>query len=223
MLNQMATAFSGSRVVHSVQIFGNATWHAGSLEDSGTATLTASTDGSSQMQLLLDASGQRTETQIGSGSTAICQWSGADGVVHTANSANCWKPAVWFLPVLSLQPSLLPSNLEITDLGAGTVGSGETIYRHLRSQFVLTDLSVSTTANLTQQSTIDVGVNPTSLLPAVFAYSVRPDKGAQTPIAIEIRYSDYRVVDGVQVPFLIQRYVSGALQLAIAVSSAEIS
>jgi hypothetical protein len=61
-------------------------------------------------------------------------------------------------------------------------------------------------------------------LPAVLAYTVHPDNGAQgVTIAIEVHYSDYRTVNGVQVPFLIQRYVNGSLQLEISVSSAQIN
>ncbi len=57
----------------------------------------------------------------------------------------------------------------------------------------------------------------------VLAYSVQPDKGPATKIAIEIRYSDYRAVNGATIPFHIQRYVNGSLQLDIQISSAQIS
>jgi hypothetical protein len=78
-------------------------------------------------------------------------------------------------------------------------------------------------ANLAQQSIMDLGLDPTTLLPAVLAYTVRPDNGAQTQIAIEIHYSSYQSVNGVQVPFHIQRYVNGALQLDILISSAQVN
>jgi hypothetical protein len=57
----------------------------------------------------------------------------------------------------------------------------------------------------------------------VLAYSIHPDNGAPVAIAIEVHYSDYHAVNGVQIPFLIQRYVNGALQLEIQVSSAQIN
>jgi hypothetical protein len=62
-----------------------------------------------------------------------------------------------------------------------------------------------------------------TLLPAVLTYSLHPDNGAQFEIAVEVHYSDYRAVNGVHIPFLIQRYVNGSLQLEIRVSSAEIN
>jgi hypothetical protein len=78
-------------------------------------------------------------------------------------------------------------------------------------------------SNLAQQSTTDLGLDPTTLLPTVLAYTVCPDNGAQVKIAIEIHYSNYQPVDGVQVPFHIQRFVNGSLQLDILINSAQIN
>lgn len=223
LISQVATAFSRGQVVHQIEMSGNATWHVGSLEDSGTATLTASSDGSSQMQLLLAASGQRTETQSGMGTNATCQWAGADGVAHNVSLTNCWKPALWFLPAFSLQPTLLPGGLEAVDLGTGAVGAGLAQYRHLESQLLPTALPSQLTAEIMKQSTSDLGLDPVSLLPTVLAYSLQPDNGAFTPIAIEIHYGDYRIVNGVEIPFQIERYVNGCLQLDITVSTAQVN
>ena len=222
-LSRLSAAFSGGQVVQRIQLSGNATWHTGSLEDSGTVTLNASTDGSSQMQLLLAASGQKTESQAGSGLSAKCQWAGADGVAHEIHSGSCWRSALWFLPALSIQPSLLPGNLGAVDLGVGTVGASGNTYRHVQTQLTLSSLPDAMAMNIARLSTTDIGIDPVTLLPAVLAYSVRPDNGAQVAIAVEIHYSDYRVVNGVQIPFLIRRYVNGALQLEIRVSSAQIN
>jgi hypothetical protein len=90
-MSQLSAAFSGGKAVQRVQLSGNATWYAGSLEDSGTVTLTASADGSSLMQLILSASGQRSETQSGSGLNATCQWAGDDGIAHEIRSGSCWR------------------------------------------------------------------------------------------------------------------------------------
>jgi hypothetical protein len=220
---QLGASFSGGKVVQSVQLSGDATWHAGSLEDSGTVTLTASPDGSSRMQLFLGASGQRTETRTGTGTGTSCQWAGADGVVHAVDLGNCWRPTVWFLPSISFQPSLPTNSLGFADLGLEAVGSGTTPYRHLRGQLNTSGLPISLSSYLAQQGSTDIGLDPLTLLPAVLAYSICPDSGAQNAIAIEVHYSDYRTIDGVQIPFLIQRYVNGSLQLEIRVNTAQIN
>ena len=132
LLAQLGTAFSGAVVVQHVQLNGNATWHAGSLNDSGTVTLTASSDGSWQMLLDLSGIGKKSESRTGAGLEATCQWSGSDGVLHPIAPGNCWKPATWFLPGLSLQSSIIPAYTATADLGNSTVGSGATFYRHLQ-------------------------------------------------------------------------------------------
>jgi hypothetical protein len=223
LLNQLSTAFSGGNPVHQVQLTGNASWHAGSLNDTGSATLSAATTGSSQLQLSLSSSGTRIEAESGLGTNLACTWSGEDAVAHTIDPGNCWRPVVWFLPPLSLQPSLLPSYLGAVDLGSGTVGFGTATYRHLQGELVFPNLTSTVASDIMQRSTADLGLDPASFLPVVLSYSIRPDNGAPIPIAIEIHYSNYQAVNGVQIPFTIQRYVNGSLQLEISVSSAQVN
>lgn len=223
VLSQLATAFSGGQVVQQVQLTGSATWTAGSLQDTGTAVLTASSTGSFGMQLALANTGTRVETETGLGENADCQWAGADGLAHEVSKDSCWRPAIWFLPAMSLQPPLLEKSLTITDLGTGTVGADTSLYRHVQGHLVFSDLPATISSIVAQESMTDLGLDPQSLLPAVLAYSVHPDNGASVPIAIEIHYSDYRAVNGVQIPFIIQRYVNGSLQLQISVTAAQIS
>jgi hypothetical protein len=222
----MSTAFSKGKSVQKVQLSGNATWHAGSLEDSGSVELTASTDGSSEMRLSLSASGIRTESQDPSTARGgRCHWAGNDGKVHEIRSGSCQRSTLWFLPTLSLQSAQTNSQVAIVDRGSGAVGSGNTVYRHLQSQLSLNMNGLPSTIadEMTKQSKTDIGLDPNSLLPSVVSYSVHPDSGASVSIAVEIHYSDYRMTDGVQIPFHIQRYVNGSLQLDIQLSSAQIN
>jgi hypothetical protein len=172
----------------------------GSLDDSGSATLSAATTGSSQMQLSLSASGTRTEAQTGQGSDLSCTWAGEDAVAHTTDPGNCWRPVIWFLPPLSLQPSLLPSSFGAMDLGTGKVGSGRGTYRHLQGELVLANLKTKLTSDIMLRSTADLGLDPASLLPAVLTYSIRPDDGASIPISVEIHYANYQTINGVKIP-----------------------
>jgi len=221
VLTQLSNAFSGGQTVNNVVLQGNATWQAGSLQDSGPVTLTASSSGTTQVQIALSALGVRTESESGQGSAQSCTWSKADGVSHEVSSTNCWKALLWFLPALSLQSSSMSASLGIADMGTGTIGSGT--YRHLQSQLVFSDTPQSITSQVMQFSTTDLGLDPVSLLPSVLTYTLYPDSGSSTPIAIEIDYSNYTAVSGVQIPFTIQRYVNGSLQLAITLSSAQIN
>lgn len=223
ILLQLSSAFSGGKPVQSVEMTGSASWHAGSLEDSGTVTLKASADGSSQMQLQFATTGPKNEALSGAGSNVACQWSGADAVPHEIDFGNCLQSAVWFLPALSLQPALAPSAMNAVDLGTGRVGSSSNSYRHLQTQLLPSNLPINMAKSLAGRSTTDLGIDPTSLLPAVLTYSVHPDNGADVQIAIEIQYSDYRLVNGVRIPFHIERLINGTLQLDIRVSSVQIN
>jgi hypothetical protein len=220
-LARLNQAFSQGKPVSDVNLTGTANWIVGSTTDSGSFTLTASRTGSSSMQLSL-GEGSRSESTVGSGSAMQCQWSDKNGQSHNVDAANCWKPVVWFLPAFSLQPGLIPSILGVADLGNGTVGSSEGSLHHLQSQVVLNEKSRFLVTDVTRQSTTDLGLDPTSYLPSVLAYSVMPDRGSITPVSIEIHYGDYRVVDGVQIPFSIQRYVNGSLQLDLSLTNAQI-
>ena len=92
LLTQLSTAFSGGNVVHQVQLTGTANWHVGNLEDTGTATLSAATNGSSELQLSLSASGKRTETQTGQGSDLTCTWAGDDAATHRTRRSTVKPP-----------------------------------------------------------------------------------------------------------------------------------
>jgi hypothetical protein len=222
LLAELSSAFSGGNLVHQVQLTANASWHLGNAEDTGTASLSAATSGASQLTLSL-STGSRTETASGQGTNLACAWASGDGISHDADLTNCWRPVLWFLPALSLQPSLLPSYLGASDMGSGTVGFGAETYRHLQSAFVFPDLSSGLTAVVMQRSVADIGLDPKSFLPTVLTFSIRPDNGAPSPIAVEIHYANYQLINGVKIPFTIQRYINGSLQLEITVTSAQVS
>lgn len=221
ILQQVTQVFSGGKAIHQIQITGNAEWHAGGLNDSGSAALTATATGSAQMQLSLAKKGSWTESQTNVNAGMGCQWTGSDGIAHDGDALNCTRPAVWFLPSISLQSAMIPSEVGVADMGTNTVGSGT--YRHLQAQAVFSGMPSSSLDKFVQASTTDIGINPNTLLPSVLTYRIHPDNGAQVDIPVEIRYSNYQKVDGVEIPFLIQRYVNGSLQLEIQVTSAQIS
>jgi len=201
---------------------GTAAWHAGSFNDEGAATLSGTSTGSSQLQLSL-SSGTRSELQSGQGTSLACTWTGADAVAHNTDPGNCLRPVLWFLPPLSLQPSQLASYLGALDLGTSSVGFGTQSYRHLQTELVLPNLNDALTTTIMRRSTVDIGLDSASLLPAVLAYSIHPDNGAPIEIAIEIHYSNYQAINGVQIPFTIQRFINGTLQLEIDATSAQVN
>src|SRR4029077_4458294 len=68
-------------------------------------------------------------------------------------------------------------------------------------------------------STEDIYLDSSSLLVVAVAFNEHPDNNALIDIPVELDYSDYRVVNGVQVPFRIQKFFNGNLLLDITVQS----
>lgn len=224
LYTRASEAFSGNHDIHHVRMKGNATWHAGSLIDTGTATLTASSDGSSSLFLELSDSGQKVETQKGSGVKAQCQWSAKDGVMHDVkNISNCAQPVIWFLPSMSLNSALKDKKLKTSDAGIGTLGSEAKTHRRLHSQTTDSAMPSALVDKLFKNNTADIGFNSETFLPNVLTFSQNTDDNHHATLNIEVRFSDYRAIHGVQIPHTIQRYVNGSLQLEINISSAEIN
>jgi hypothetical protein len=220
---QLEQAFSVRKPVTSVNLFGNAVWTAGTLSDSGTVTLAASSGGSAQMQLELASTGSRTELSSGIAAGSRCSWSGNDRLKHDMDPANCWKPLLWFLPAFSIQPSLMPDALVASDLGVGSVGHAAGPLRHLQFEYGFQQNKLEDTKELMRLSASDLGLDRASYLPSVLTYDILSDGDAPSSVHIEVRYADYKDVNGVQVPFTIQRYVNGSLQLDISIQNAEIN
>jgi hypothetical protein len=221
ILAEIATAFSGTRTVTNVELTGTAHWHAGSLQDSGPATLTASSDGTASMQLDLTTKGSWTESQAAISMGMTCQWTGNDAVAHQGDFMNCNRAAVWFLPLISLQPAIIPTGTDVLDQGNAVMDSATYRQLQIATAFAATPSSLAVQA--AQASITDIGFNPTSLLPQVLKYEVHPDNGAAVLVPIEIRYSNYQKTNGVEIPYTIQRFVNGSLQLEIDVTSVQIS
>lgn len=219
LLAAISKAAWGGTAATSIQLSGNATWQAGSEVEQGTVTVSADDSGNSSLQISGGINRVETETAIGPG--RLCQWSGDDGQLHTVDSINCAKPIEWLLPALTLQPGLTPASAGFVDLGISAFSSGK--LRHLQAQLVLPGLPTKAEAEWMRRSTMDVGVDPATFLPTVLTYHVHPDNGAPVKVAIEIRYSDYHKIGNAEIPFHIQRYISGALQLDLQITSATLS
>jgi hypothetical protein len=221
VLTQAISAFSGGQQINNVQITGNVQWYTGDAQDSGNATLTAAATGASTMQLGLANAGSWTESQSDFGVHTDCQWAANDGIAHDRDYLNCLRPVVWFLPLISLQSSSIPTSVGVADLGAEQVGPST--YEHLQCQAFLQPIPADLLSQSVTASTTDIWLDPATLMPAILQYHMHPDGGELSDILMEIRYADYRNVNGALIPFSVQRLVNGSLVLEIQVISAQVS
>ncbi|QNI35462.1 hypothetical protein [Edaphobacter albus] len=212
-------AFSAGKPVTSVEMTGRAEWTAGSTKDSGPAKLTANVNGENKAEFDL-SNGTRIESQSAIAEDRTCTWSGKDGVEHDVSVANCWTATIWFLPQLALQGSGQPSMLSVQSID-------ETHLRHqvtfnskvASSRPVVADLY----SRMQKWSQTDLTLDPATALPSSLKYTIHPDQNSFANIQVEVRYSKYQNVSGVEIPMHIERYINGSLQLSIDIDSAVIS
>src|SRR5712675_3352127 len=130
VVTQAQNAFSGDKPVTTVQLNGHASWHYGSDQQTGSATLMANANGATSVTLSLSG-GSRKETFAAWDQNPVCDWTRTDGKTHASPTHNCLTPSTWFLPSISLQTTLPPTAM------AGYVGqeSGDSgVVHHVRQQ-----------------------------------------------------------------------------------------
>ena len=201
-------AFALNSTVSSIVLTGQVERSAGGDAQNGTITLTARADGSStvQMQLGSGAFGQMQDTFAnGQG----CSWSGADSVSHPAPRHNCSVPLAWFLPEIAFFSSQLPAS------GVISIPSNDNPSIHWQMT-PPTTAAVQVMTLLTHIGAYDLKLSMQStFILTSFTYLAHPDSNAGIDIPVSIRYSDYRTVNSVNIPFHIQRYFNGVLSLNI--------
>ena len=62
-------------------------------------------------------------------------------------------------------------------------------------------------------SEANIFLDPSSFLPLAITFNTHPDGNALLDIPIELRFSDYRAVSGIQVPYHVQKFLNNGLIL----------
>jgi hypothetical protein len=79
------------------------------------------------------------------------------------------------------------------------------------------------TAQIQRLSLVDLYLDAASYLPLVLAFKTHADDDLNLDIPVEIQFADYRLVNGVKVPFHIQKFLQGTLLLDITLSGVAIN
>jgi hypothetical protein len=228
-------ALLGTASITDVTISATARRIAGSDDETGTATLTATAAGDSELNLNFP-SGPRTEVRNHSalplpdsfpqgvtlpvGMTAQPQpvgaWSGTDGVSHGMVGHNLMTDATWFVPAFTIGTILSSANYVIPYAGQEVHNGQQALHVSVTKQFLLNTSGkapVQVPPLVRHLSQMDLYLDPTTLLPLELDLAVHPDNNAKIDIPVEIYFSDYRSVGGAQVPFHVQRYLNNSLSL----------
>ena len=209
LLQKSLSALTNGQSLADVTLTGTARRIAGSDDDTGAAVFKALVSGSGRTDLSLP-SGQRSEVCDLSATTPAGTWSGPDGISHPIAFHNLLSEPTWFFPAFAIARRLSASGYIATYIGQESRNSVSV--EHLSSSQPAA--SSPNTATLFQHlSQVEIYLDSSTLLPAILTFNVHPDNDAGLDIPTEIRYSDYRAVNGTQVPFHIQKYVNNTLLL----------
>ena len=206
----------GGASIQQVTLTGTAEFIAGATDDTGSFTGNCAYGGSSRLSLSL-SSASRTETRQVANGTPSGTWSDGNSVSHAIVPHNLYAPAAWFCPVMALSQIVSAGNLNIQFVG-NEEKDGATL-----AHFTVTSVPPGTGpefALFTHLSQVDIFLDPQTSRPVVFDFNVHPDNNALVDIPVEIRFSDYKQVNGVWTPFTVEKYVNSTLALKLQVESA---
>jgi hypothetical protein len=211
---------SGSVQIADITLTGTATRVAGSDTGSGTVTLKALGTSSSRMDLSL-SDGTFSEIRTAPSGAPQGEWLAPNGSYNTMAMHNCFTDAAWFYPALTVLSETLNSNLSIIYVGQETKNGISVQHLHFASNSAAQTTGVADP--LVTLSSTDVYLNSSSLLPVAFAFNTHPDNNALLNIPVEVDFSNYEAVNGVQVPFHIQKFLNGSLFLDMTIQSAAVN
>jgi len=220
LANQATLALAGTTTVTDATLTGSARWIAGSTDETGTATLQAKGNLLARVDLLLP-SGGRSQVRNGTARVPGGQWSGSDGTVHQAAQHNCWPDAPWFFPALSSLSQTSNSAFVFTYVGDTTV-AGNPVH-HIRISRSLAPDSGRVISRLEMLSVVDYYLDATTSLPVALIFNQHPDNDELVDISVSVLFSVYRPVNGLQVPFRVQKFINGGLALDVTVSSVAVN
>jgi hypothetical protein len=211
---QAYAAMTGGASIQDVTLTGTERRIAGSLDETEQVTLKAM--GIDNGRIDHPSSG-RSEFRTSASAGPIGMWVGSDGVSHPMAGQNCWTDASWFFPAFSSAFSF-SQGVQLSYVGLETLNGASV--QHIRVSKLAYDKSGNRVASIAQWSQVDAYLDSQSLLPVDVRFNIYPDDDTNVRIPVEIVFSDYRVVNGIHVPFHIQRYLQNGLNLDLTITSA---
>ena|SRR2546425_89839 len=216
LTTKAVSALNGTTSVTDVAVQAAVTYIAGSDVETGTATLEGHVGNQARIVLSLSG-GQRQEVRNG----PTGAWAGPDGTWYAMATHNCFAASDWFFPVLTLQAVLADPNWNAVYVGQENF-AGRPAY-HIQLSHTVSGQQPGVTAIIQRLSALDLYLDAASSLPLRIVFNTHPDDDVGLDLPVEIQFSDYKTVNGIQVPFRIQKLIRGGLQLDLVLTSAAIN
>jgi hypothetical protein len=222
LVQKSIAALSQGAQVRDVTLMGTARRIAGSDDETGGVIAKALQSGEARVDFNY-TSGQRSESRVISPKGTHEQWSGPDGVRHAVVSHNVAPDSPWFSPPLLLQRVTTSANATVVYAGSEMRGGSSVEHLTVSEQVPAAHHPAMMLALLQKAARFDLYLDSNTNLPSAVIYNAHPDNNLTQDIPVEIHFSDYRPVDGVQVPFHVQKYFNRMLVLDLQFSSAVVN
>jgi hypothetical protein len=210
----------GPGAVKDVTLTGTARRIAGSDDESGTVVLKALSTSEAEMDLSFP-SGQRSEAVGNSDKGPVGKWTGPDGQAHAMARHNLMLDSAWFFPALMLPRMGAVNRSVFASVGSETI-DGRAV-EHLTAWQQFPNFSGESAKLFQHLSQVEIYLDSSTLLPAALTFNAHPDNNALVDIPVKVLYSDYRAVNGVEVPFHVQKFVNNTLVLDLQFQSATLN
>jgi hypothetical protein len=207
------TAIVGQSSVSDVTLNAEVVSTYGAETENGTGTFRASGQWQSRVDINVGS-----ETRLDTRNMASGAWQKNGAAVKTYASHNCMTDAAWFFPALSSLSQAANPSYAFKYIGEEEHASVNT--QHIRvSQVFPQDQS----GMLAQLSEMDFYLDAASNLPVAIVFQTHADGDLHVNMVTEVRFADYRTVNGVRVPYSFQKMLNGGTILTATVTSAELN
>lgn len=210
LAQKSVAALTGGAGIGDVSLTANVISVLGTDYETGAGTFSAKGLNESRVDLNLSG-GTRSDVRNNLSGIPAGAWEKNRGTATPYAPQNCRSDAGWFFPALSSLSQTANPNLVFKYVGQEQHnGVGVQHIRVFRAQ------SPSATAT-------DFYLDPNSFLPLAIGFNLHADNDANTNIPSEIRFANYQLVNGVEIPFHFQRVSNGSVELDITVTSAALN
>ncbi|HKW16866.1 MAG TPA: hypothetical protein VJO35_05100 [Terriglobales bacterium] len=215
LAQKSVSVLTGGTVISDVTLSGNVISMLTNDTDTGTAIFEAKGQQESLVTLRL-TSGNRLEARNGRLGMPGGAWAFGGKASTRMAQHNTWTDSAWFFPALSSLSQTTNPQFIFSYLG-------QEQHNGLPSQHIrVFQLPPPGMANspVSALSTMDFYLDVNSYLPLAVAFNQHADDNIGTNIPAEIRFANYRLVQGAQIPFHFQKLLNGDLVLDVTVTGA---
>lgn len=214
------SALDAGAAVQSVNMTGTVARTAGDTEQ-GTITLEATSRGQSRVEMDLP-SGAYLRTRDDSGPAPAGQWSGPDGKARSITLDNAISDPVWFFPALGRIARLATAGeIGISYVGPATRDGESLIQLKLWRQPA--GQTADVTSSIAALSAANLYLDAATLLPRFLDFNAYPDKTDTIKLPMEVRFSAYQRIQGINVPMHIEEMLRGTPLLDITIQNVVIN